>query len=119
MMDLTIREKVVSALMVIAILWLGLFPKPVLDAAKPAILKTLKNQTEITFRAGTPQPPQGGAKALTFKRYRPETDCNILIICEPISGLHSELPQEEKITTPLGGKGGGNSVLMDLSIFNI
>jgi NADH-quinone oxidoreductase subunit M len=54
--DLTIREKVVSALMVIAIVWLGLFPKPVLDAAKPAILKTLKKQTEITFGVSTPQP---------------------------------------------------------------
>jgi len=50
MSDLTIREKVVSALMVIAIVWLGLFPKPVIDAAKPAILKTLKNKTEITFQ---------------------------------------------------------------------
>jgi NADH-quinone oxidoreductase subunit M len=49
MSDLTIREKVVSALMVIAIVWLGLFPKPVLDAARPAILKTLKNQTEIVL----------------------------------------------------------------------
>jgi NADH-quinone oxidoreductase subunit M len=47
MTDLTIREKVVSALMVVAIVWLGLFPKPVLNAAKPAILKTLKNQPEI------------------------------------------------------------------------
>jgi NADH:ubiquinone oxidoreductase subunit 4 (subunit M) len=48
MNDLTIREKFVSALMVFAILWLGLFPKPVLDTAKPAILKTLNKQTEIS-----------------------------------------------------------------------
>ena len=49
MNDLNIREKVVSALMVIAIVWLGLFPKPVLDTAKPAILKTLNNQKEINL----------------------------------------------------------------------
>jgi NADH-quinone oxidoreductase subunit M len=49
MSDLTIREKVVSALMVLAILWLGLFPKPVLNAAKPAILKTLNNMKEISY----------------------------------------------------------------------
>jgi len=48
--DLTIREKVVSASMIIAILWLGLFPKPVLDTAKPAILKTLNNETKITYQ---------------------------------------------------------------------
>jgi NADH-quinone oxidoreductase subunit M len=49
MSDLTIREKVVSALMVIAIVSLGLFPKPVLDAAKPAILKTLTIQKGISY----------------------------------------------------------------------
>jgi hypothetical protein len=106
MNDLTIREKLVSASLVIAILWLGLFPKPVLDTAKPAILKILKNQTEITSRVRTPQPPQGGAKTLTFKEYRPEIDSNILIIDEPFSGLQLELPQEEKINPPLGGQGG-------------
>jgi hypothetical protein len=50
MNDLTIREKAVSASLVVAIMALGLFPKPVLDTAKPAILKTLRNQTEITYR---------------------------------------------------------------------
>jgi NADH:ubiquinone oxidoreductase subunit 5 (subunit L)/multisubunit Na+/H+ antiporter MnhA subunit len=104
MNDLTIREKMVSALMVIAIVWLGLFPKPVLNTAKPAILKTLNKQKEITFRAGT---PQGGATTLTFKIYRPEIDSNILIIGEPISGLQLELTQEEEINPPLGGRGVG------------
>jgi NADH-quinone oxidoreductase subunit M len=64
MNDLTIREKVVSASLVIAILWLGLFPKPVLDTAKPAILKTLNKQKEVTFRAGNPQPQGGGNSGL-------------------------------------------------------
>jgi NADH-quinone oxidoreductase subunit M len=50
MNDLTMREKIVSASLVIAILWLGLFPKPVLETAKPALLKTLKNQQELSFR---------------------------------------------------------------------
>jgi NADH-quinone oxidoreductase subunit M len=49
--DLTIREKAVSAALVIAIVWLGLFPQPVLNTAKPAILKTLN----------APQPPRGRA----------------------------------------------------------
>lgn len=49
MNDLTLREKAVSALLVIAIVWLGLFPKPVLDTAKPAIQKTLKKQKELSF----------------------------------------------------------------------
>jgi NADH-quinone oxidoreductase subunit M len=50
MNDLNLREKFVSALLVIAIVWLGLFPKPVLDTAKPAILKTLTNQKELTYQ---------------------------------------------------------------------
>lgn len=50
MNDLTLREKAVSASLVIVILWLGLFPKPVLEAAKPALLKTLKNQKELSFK---------------------------------------------------------------------
>ena len=55
MNDLTIREKIVSALLVIVIVWLGLFPKPVLNTAKPAILKTLNNQKEITIPESSTQ----------------------------------------------------------------
>jgi NADH:ubiquinone oxidoreductase subunit 4 (subunit M) len=47
--DLSIREKLVSAALVISIVWLGLYPKPVLDAAKPAIIKTLNKQKEISI----------------------------------------------------------------------
>jgi NADH-quinone oxidoreductase subunit M len=43
--DLTIREKIVSASLVIVIVWLGLFPQPVFNIAKPAFLKTLETQT--------------------------------------------------------------------------
>jgi NADH-quinone oxidoreductase subunit M len=49
MVDLSIREKLVSAALVISIVWLGLYPKPVLDAAKPAIIKTLNKQKEISY----------------------------------------------------------------------
>jgi NADH-quinone oxidoreductase subunit M len=117
--DLTIQEKAVSAAMVIAIVWLGLFPRPVLNTAKPAILKTLNKQNEITYRACTPQPPQGGANTLAFKISRTEIESNILIFGKSISGILLELPQEEKIITPLGGKGGGNSGLWISSNFRI
>ena len=47
--DLTLREKAVMASLVIAIVWLGLFPQPVLNTAKPALLKTLNRQTELSI----------------------------------------------------------------------
>jgi NADH-quinone oxidoreductase subunit M len=46
MNDLTVREKIVSASLVIVIVWLGLFPQPVFNTAKPALLKTLDAQRE-------------------------------------------------------------------------
>jgi NADH-quinone oxidoreductase subunit M len=46
--DLNIREKLISASMVIAIVWLGLFPKPLFDTARPAVLKTLDSQKVIS-----------------------------------------------------------------------
>ncbi len=46
MNDLTIREKIVSASMVIVIVGLGLFPQPVFNTAKPALIKTLDAQKE-------------------------------------------------------------------------
>jgi NADH-quinone oxidoreductase subunit M len=42
--DLTIREKMVSASLVIVIVGLGLFPQPVFNIAQPALLKTLDIQ---------------------------------------------------------------------------
>lgn len=44
MIDLNVREKIVSAAMVIVIVWLGLFPQPVFNTAKSALLKTLDAQ---------------------------------------------------------------------------
>jgi NADH-quinone oxidoreductase subunit M len=46
MNDLNIREKIVSTAMVIVIVWLGFFPQPVFNIAKPALLKTLDAQKE-------------------------------------------------------------------------
>jgi NADH-quinone oxidoreductase subunit M len=46
MRDLNVREKIVSAAMVIVIVWLGLFPQPVFSTAKPALLKTLDAHKE-------------------------------------------------------------------------
>jgi hypothetical protein len=37
----------------VAIVWLGLYPKPVLDTAKPAIQKTLNKQKELSFQKRT------------------------------------------------------------------
>jgi NADH-quinone oxidoreductase subunit M len=44
--DLNVREKIVSAAMVIVIVWLGFFPQPVFNIAKPALLKILDAQKE-------------------------------------------------------------------------
>jgi len=44
--DLTVREKLVSYSLVIIVIGLGLFPQPVLNIAKPAILKTLNLQKD-------------------------------------------------------------------------
>jgi NADH:ubiquinone oxidoreductase subunit 4 (subunit M) len=49
MNDLNFREKIVSACMVIAIVGLGLFPQPVFNTAKPALLKTLDKQREMNI----------------------------------------------------------------------
>jgi NADH-quinone oxidoreductase subunit M len=48
--DLTVREKVVSASLVIVIVGLGLFPQPVFKTAKPALLKILNSQKEKTIQ---------------------------------------------------------------------
>jgi NADH-quinone oxidoreductase subunit M len=50
MKDLNIREKIVTALLVIVIVGLGLFPRPVFNIARPALLKTLDEQKEITLQ---------------------------------------------------------------------
>ncbi len=46
MNDLTVREKTVFAALVIGIVGLGLYPQPVFNTAKPALIKTLEIQKE-------------------------------------------------------------------------
>lgn len=50
MNDLTVREKAVSVSLVLIILALGLFPKPVFDTAKPALQNILDEQKEKTVQ---------------------------------------------------------------------
>ena len=120
MNDLTLREKVVSASLIIAIVWLGLFPKPVLDIAKPAILKTLNKQKEITFQ---------NQIGKTFEHYY----CVLLPPSQPsptgegvstlISGIETEIPKihnlmqqvkdrNRSIISPLGETGKGVKSIM-------
>ena len=47
--DLSLRESVVLGLLVIAIVFTGLFPQPVIDKAKPAIIKTINTRKNITL----------------------------------------------------------------------
>jgi NADH-quinone oxidoreductase subunit M len=48
MYDLNVRERIVSASLIILIAGLGLFPQPVFNIAKPALLKTLDATKEKT-----------------------------------------------------------------------
>jgi NADH-quinone oxidoreductase subunit M len=45
--DLSVREKIISASLIITIVWMGLFPQPILNTAKPALLKTLDSTVQI------------------------------------------------------------------------
>jgi NADH-quinone oxidoreductase subunit M len=51
--DLTVREKFISASLVITIIYLGLLPQKVLDTAKPSVLKTLGPIEQNLFINGT------------------------------------------------------------------
>jgi NADH-quinone oxidoreductase subunit M len=55
MSDLNVREKIVSASLIILIVGLGLFPQPVFNIAKPALLRTLDATKEktISFQGGS------------------------------------------------------------------
>ena len=43
--DLSLREKLILVPLVIVIIWLGIFPQPVLNAAKPSIDQIQKKQS--------------------------------------------------------------------------
>jgi hypothetical protein len=138
MNDLTVREKMVSASLVIAILWLGLFPQPVINTAKPAILKTLKNQKEVSwhdqvnrtndyfintesihFIGCTPQPPQGGANALSLGIFHLESVSTIPSNNSLTMGYQLKSSQRQIINPPLVGWGVETPCLWILSNFRI
>jgi NADH-quinone oxidoreductase subunit M len=57
--DLGIREKFIAAALIIAIVFLGLFPQPVIETAKPVFYKTLdKRVWGIGYRVNSSSNPQ-------------------------------------------------------------
>lgn len=64
--DLTLREKFVAASLIIVIIGLGLFPKPVLNVAKPALMKVLNRQKETAFQKTTAHKTEATAENTYF-----------------------------------------------------
>ena len=52
--DLTSREMLIAVPMVVLILWLGLYPQPVLDTARPAIIRQLQAYTVPDIKEAIP-----------------------------------------------------------------
>jgi NADH-quinone oxidoreductase subunit M len=67
--DLTVREKIVSASFVIVIVGLGLFPKPVFNTVRPALIKTLNIQSEKTISDQGISKNETEEKNIFFLRY--------------------------------------------------
>jgi NADH-quinone oxidoreductase subunit M len=67
--DLSVREMAVMSVMIIAIVWLGLFPQPVLNTAEP-FLKSLK-QSASMMRVPDPAGEQGTASKHSRKNNPP------------------------------------------------
>jgi NADH-quinone oxidoreductase subunit M len=76
--DLNIREKLVFASLVILIVGLGLFPKPLFNIAGPAIIKTLdSHKEEITKDDGISKNDADGKNIYIFKISKYIADNNI------------------------------------------
>ena len=58
--DLSARERGVAAAMIVIIVWLGLFPQPVIDAAAPAINSLQKIASSQTEKTLAPVSAEGG-----------------------------------------------------------
>ncbi len=56
MPDLNIREMVVMVAMMLALLWIGLYPKPILNTAKPALDILQRGVEEVRMVEQTPVP---------------------------------------------------------------
>jgi NADH-quinone oxidoreductase subunit M len=54
LVDLSLRERLVMVLLVVSIIWLGLFPQPVLNTSQPAV-KTIIERPENARAATVPQ----------------------------------------------------------------
>jgi NADH-quinone oxidoreductase subunit M len=59
--DLSLRESIIMGLMAAGIVWLGLFPQPVIDTARPAILKTI--EAKEVSEAGSRKTEDGSRKS--------------------------------------------------------
>ena len=64
--DLNIREKIVTALLVIVIVGLGLFPRPVFNIARPALLKTLDANRENSLQDQDISKNENAEKIISF-----------------------------------------------------
>jgi NADH-quinone oxidoreductase subunit M len=65
--DLNLREKIISASLIVVIVFLGLFPQPVFDIAKPAVDKALKTRTEQINITSAKSAGKGYGNPLIFK----------------------------------------------------
>ena len=52
--DMSFREMLIALPMVAAILWLGLYPQPVLDRAKPSLDEQLEAYQKPAIKTGIP-----------------------------------------------------------------
>lgn len=50
MKDLSVREIIVSGALVIVVVWLGIFPRPVIDIAKSSVIKTLNSIEQVSIQ---------------------------------------------------------------------
>ena len=66
MNDLNVREKIVTASLVIVIVGLGLFPKPVFNIARPALLKTLDANRENSLQDQDISKNENAEKIISF-----------------------------------------------------
>ena len=70
--DLNLREKIISASLIVVIVFLGLFPQPVFDIAKPALDKTMKAKTEQISVPSARSERTGYWKQVIFKNLEVE-----------------------------------------------
>ncbi len=60
--DLSLREKFILVPMIVSIIWLGLFPQPVMNTVKKLIINQISNEQIITSNAVNPDEKINGIK---------------------------------------------------------